>query len=158
MTRSEEWWRGFGPGMAVGAVLAAAIVGGFAIWEISRVKEIFTQIEATEVVHKQNDAKIEQALKGCLEDSKDLYSQATLLMEPQASPQTALFGLALDALAPGLGRALAQTDKSGRAVPRWYIPLKVKPVVYGDAQGATYLWFDRRTKELSGPFAPENQR
>ena len=158
MARSEEWWRGFGPGMALGAVLAAAIVGGFAIWEISRVKEIFTQIADTDVVHKQNDAKIEQALKGCLEDNREVYSQVTLLSEPQASPQTALFGLALDALAPGLGRALAQTDKSGQAAPRWYIPLKVKPVVYGDAQGATYLWFDRRTKELSGPFTPENER
>ena len=39
--------------------------------------------------------------------------------------------------------------------PRWIVPGRVRPAIYGDATGAEYYYFDQATGQKDGPFRPE---
>jgi hypothetical protein len=39
--------------------------------------------------------------------------------------------------------------------PRWIVPGRVRPAIYGDATEAEYYYFDQATGQKDGPFRPE---
>jgi len=94
----------------------------------------------------------------CEAETAERYSAATLLYEFQPGEGLEILG-GLFEIRPG--EAIAGPSGMapyGRQVVRWYIPSKVKPVVYDDARGRAYSWYLHDEKKMEGPFVPEVQR
>ena len=72
---------------------------------------------------------------------KETYSVNTLLYEsPEGTPLR---------LTPTAG---GQEILPG--TPRWYIPAKVQPLIYGDPHGVQFFYWDPKTHKAEGPFPP----
>jgi hypothetical protein len=81
---------------------------------------------------------------------RELLSTATVLYEPAAQSQAPL-AAAAQLIATFAGHPLPAV--SGM-VPRWYIPARVRPTVYGDPRGMVLMYVDAQGRK-EGPFAPE---
>lgn len=95
------------------------------------------------------------AYESCDAQRSELTSAATVLYEFEAAKGIELLGGAVT-LQPGPalgGPALL----GGKQEPRWFLPARVKPVVYGDGTGRAYAWVNTQTRTVEGPFAPEVQ-
>jgi len=42
--------------------------------------------------------------------------------------------------------------------PRWLIPAKVKPQIWGEGTGTEYYYFDQITGQKEGPFKPDTKQ
>lgn len=139
LLRSVDFWKGV---MASFSVVAALI------W--------FVVVPRSKAVAETVAAEREKAAV-CRTQLDDLQSGATVLYEWEGGAGIEVLG-GLAEIRPGekLGGQFAY----GRQVDRWWIPLKVKPAVLGDARGRAYAWFypERTTgsiAKLEGPFVPE---
>lgn len=79
-----------------------------------------------------------------MEQRNQLVQQATVLYE--AAPQSPMAGLA------GVLMGMKIPAQQGMA-PRWFIPLRVKPIVYGDPQTVRVMYVDAQGRQEAG--APE---
>lgn len=77
------------------------------------------------------------------------FSQGTVLYQKEAPAIRVLDDLI--ELRPGgaLGQAAAQP------VVQWYIPAKIEPVVYGNADRYLFMYYDPATRKLDGPYVPK---
>jgi hypothetical protein len=76
---------------------------------------------------------------------QDIYSQGTVLCEPNV-PKPGAFIRELV--------GIPDPPSKEPCSARWYIPMKAKPVVYGDAYGVQVFYVDVKTKAWDGPHAP----
>lgn len=80
------------------------------------------------------------------------FSQATILFDSgagAAKPGISVLG-GLAEISPGPAIVARRQAPGGR----WFIPAKIQPVIYGDAAGASYFYFDPKTQKLDGPYIP----
>jgi hypothetical protein len=95
------------------------------------------------------------AATSCQAKLADLNSRWTVIGDkPSETVPAAQLLHGLVAIAPGA----AFSDGVGAASApqsRWAVPVKIKPFVYGPANGAQYFYFDPRTRELDGPYVPQ---
>ncbi len=90
------------------------------------------------------------SLDSCKSVLADLNSHWTLIVDkpaPAIAPAQLLHGL----VEIGPGEALTGVQSP---VTRWAIPAKIKPWVYGAANGARYYYVDPQTHEMDGPYLP----
>lgn len=92
---------------------------------------------AAQAIAKQN-AELRQR-------NTEAFSEATVLYEPV--PQNG----AITILSSLMGHPLPVV---AGMQPRWFIPAKVKPIVYGDPHGMQLIYIDGDGRK-EGPFAPE---
>lgn len=82
---------------------------------------------------------------------QDIYSQGTVLYEPPAAQMQAQPGFSiLNGFATITISGMKLPAEHQGSVPRWYIPMKVQPVVYGDKQGKFVLYVDVKTNAVTG--------
>lgn len=103
--------------------------------------------------------KLSKEFLGCSDKLIDLQSGMTVLVDAQ--PQGEKTGLLLldgwVELRPGQ-RFRETQGATGGAVPRWFIPYKVEPVLYGnpdEAAGARYYYIDTLSEKITGPYKPQ---
>ena len=90
---------------------------------------------------------------------QDIYSQGTVLCEPSVPQPTTESAKWQQFI---LGRGMAELagipqppNQDTPCAARWYIPMKAKPVVYGDAKGTQVFYYvDVKTKAWDGPHVP----
>jgi len=88
----------------------------------------------------------DQSLLSQLFDCRAQFSEGTILYETPANTQLSIglrgvLGLPVN-VTPGLN-----------VVPRWWVPAKIKPQIYGPAQGAVYYYVGGDGK-VDGPYLP----
>lgn len=82
--------------------------------------------------------------------SRELLSEATVLFEPApVDPRLQ----AVQTILTLAGHPVPLPMISGMR-PRWFIPAKIKPTVYGDPRGMQLIYVDAQGHK-QGPFAPE---
>jgi hypothetical protein len=85
--------------------------------------------------------------KMLLAQRTDETSVATILYEPAPRGEQILAGVMMLAGHP--------MPTPANVVPKWLIPLKVKPTLIGSPAGMQVFYFHPDTKQTEGPFAPE---
>lgn len=98
--------------------------------------EAMTQLRAQSEIFAQANAACRQQ-----------FSQGTLLYETPAAAQVSL------GVRSVLGMPVNMTPGANVA-PRWWIPAKIKPQVYGAAQGAVYYYVSTDNR-VDGPYLPD---
>lgn len=86
-----------------------------------------------------------QQNKTLKEQANEHFSEATVLYEPLPAKSDMISSVAML-----LGHPVPVVQ--GMA-PRWFIPAKVKPIVYGDPRGMQLVYVDAQGRK-EGPFAP----
>jgi hypothetical protein len=90
----------------------------------------------------------------CEARERELTGTSTLLFDYAATQPSGADKAAAFLGAQLFGLRVPQTKVDG---PRWFIPAKVEPIVYGAPGGTTYLWVDKKTKKVTGPLTPQVQ-
>jgi hypothetical protein len=80
---------------------------------------------------------------------REELSSATILYEPSSTSAPLTAAAQLVAMVSG-----HPLPAVAGYVPRWYIPARVKPTVYGDPRGMVLVYVDAQGRR-EGPFAPE---
>jgi hypothetical protein len=143
--------------------VAAGVVLGVTICDVSHQRDRTVQDEHLTSCRQQLDLEEKRNVtlaageRGLLENytktaasQRELLSTATVLYEPAAQSQAPL-AAAAQLIATFAGHPLPAV--SGM-VPRWYIPARVRPTVYGDPRGMVLVYVDAQGRK-EGPFAPE---
>jgi hypothetical protein len=78
---------------------------------------------------------------------QERFAEGTLVYETPAVAQVSM------GLRSVLGMPVNLTPGANVA-PRWWIPVKIKPQVYGEAHGAVYYYVSR-DQRVDGPYFPE---
>jgi predicted DNA repair protein MutK len=110
--------------------------------DAKQAEEVHAQLVTT-ATQAQSSAEIFAAANAAC---RQQFSQGTLLYETPAAAQMAtglrsVLGMPVN-LAPG-----------ANVSPRWWIPAKIKPQVYGPAQGAVYYYIGQDNR-VDGPYLP----
>jgi hypothetical protein len=92
---------------------------------------------------KANAEIFAQANAAC----RQQFSEGTMLYETPAVAQVSL------GLRSVLGMPVTQTPGANVA-PRWWIPAKIKPQVYGESHGAVYYYIGQDNR-VDGPYLPD---
>ncbi len=139
----------FGYGALAGTLLAAVPAALF-IWF-----SILPNLQGAFGQADQVIAAWEERATHCEKQWAEAQSAATVLYEWEPEQGIDVMGGLLNL---GPGEALGGRDAYGRQVVRWYIPVKVTPVVYGDGHGVAYAWINIDEQKAQGPFVPEVHR
>jgi len=102
------------------------------------------------------------------DELQDIYSQGTILCEPnivhfQADPGIPKETFQKFVIEAGVWAFVAWEHQPSNiqeqdCAARWYIPMKVQPVVYGDPKGAKIYHYNIQTSSWIGPQDPETIR
>jgi hypothetical protein len=140
--------------------LALGFAGG-AEYVMQRVEKVEAQrrVREQEIFVQRGQAEAERdRIIGNLQAASDAlaslniecqakFSEGTLVYETPAVAQVSL------GLRSVLGMPVNLTPGANGA-PRWWIPAKIKPQVYGEARGAVYYYVSR-DQRVDGPYFPE---
>lgn len=142
MTRYEQFLWGF---------LAGLVLMTLPLWWVQHRSIEVMELQQSVMAHIQKNAD------DCLALYNEKISSATLLVETsreeKLQPIDVLGGLVR--LAPGSAIGGGTQENT---ITRWYIPAKVKPILYGPRAGMSYLYYTPGTGKVEGPFVPEAPR
>lgn len=111
-------------------------------------------ISESEWVERKRDVALAllQASASGSKRSLDTCMATLNSLQPSTQTATVLEDTILDADTIRVGSLVRQPSVVTGL--RWYIPGKVKPLVYAPPGNARYYYFDHKTKHLAGPFSP----
>lgn len=139
----------FGYGVLAGVLVAAVPAALFmSLVVLPKMNQITSLEEASRKLQEENWKKAEQIIK----DYMEVTGSSTVLYELEPGEGIEVLG-GLIQVQPG--RALGGPQAFSTRVTRWYIPVKVKPSIYGEGRGAAYAWYNRESQTLEGPFLAE---
>lgn len=144
----ERFWQGLGVGFAVPTLLGIGML--WFIWFT-----LIPGIEEATAMSSESFDTVEALYDECNAARKELYSSVTVLHELEPGQGIELFEGLIE-IAPG--SLLGGRNSYGKMTMRWFIPVKVKPLVYDRATGYAYSWWNPKTEKFEGPFQPEVSR
>jgi hypothetical protein len=134
--------------------LGVVLVAGFALGLVT------TTLMALPAINRAHDESLElqaqlrnqaDATALCQAQQKEITGSYTVLYDGATQPSGADQPASLVAQFGSMKFFAGQGKPHG---PRWWIPYKVEPIVYGPPAGTAFLWIDKKTKKVTGLLTP----
>lgn len=100
--------------------------------------------DATQRLAQERAAR--QACDARVSETEGAY---TLIYDAGLEPSIA------DRAAAAMAKSVGIEMPVGHDGPRWFIPQRVDPILYGPADGSVFFWVDKNSKQARGPFTPQ---